>query len=184
VPKGIEVFEIHPDTATNHFRRSLFIYLGAKSFSKDLVCDTIVQMLEHPQFKPRDQSNEDMIAHIMFLYRANWKNIGNHDLWLVIEFGSARRGSGIYLDLEELHSATTLLKEHRKEYIFLYEDYFQAFSYTDLDWTAWLVKNLRLAKYPRLVIPSIDLELILSKDFQLLLSTCLSLQILLLLRDN
>jgi hypothetical protein len=125
-----------------------------------------------------------MIAHMMFLYRANWKNLGNHDLWLVTEFGSARRGSDIYLDSEELHSATTLLKEHRKEYPFLHEDYFQAFSCTDLDWTAWLVKNLRLAKYPRLVVPSTDPESILSKDFQLLLSTCSSQQILLLLRDN
>jgi hypothetical protein len=184
VPKGIEVFEIHPDAARNHFRRSLFIHLGAKTFSKDLVCDTIVQMHEHPQFNPRNQSNEDMIAHMMFLYRANWKNLGNHDLWLVTEFGSARRGSDIYLDSEELHSATTLLKEHRKEYPFLHEDYFQAFSCTDLDWTAWLVKNLRLAKYPRLVVPSTDPESILSKDFQLLLSTCSSQQILLLLRDN
>lgn len=184
VPNGIDLHEIHPEAATDHLRQNLFVLLGAASFSKDLVCDSIIQMHENAAFDPSELSNGDLIGHVLFLYRSNWKNTGKHDFWLVTESGSARRGSRIYLDSEEPHSATTLFAGNREAFPFLHKLYSEAFPSTDLDWTTWLIQNIDVAKYPRLTVHSAGSHLNLSKDFQFLLDTRSSQEILLLLRDN
>jgi hypothetical protein len=46
------------------------------SFSKDLVCEAIVQVHENPVPNP-ELSISGLISHIVFLYAANWNNIDN-----------------------------------------------------------------------------------------------------------
>jgi hypothetical protein len=182
IPKGINVYEIHPEVSWSQFRRSLFMNLGAKTFSKDLVCDAIVR--EHQVMDPKSRSNAELISHVMFLYNANWKNTGMHELYLATEFDTACRGSEIYLNSDEPYSATTLFRGKEKKFHFLHKDYNQPALAIDADFKTWLVRNLKLATYPRLTYHPTPYGSSFSPDFQFLLSTCPSQQILLLLRDN
>jgi hypothetical protein len=191
VPKGLKIHEIHPQTANDHFQRTLYTLLGAKSFSKDLVCDIIVGIHEAPESGHNDLSVDDLIGHIIFLYRTNWKNNRNHDLWFATQSGSICRGSEIYLDTmaSELYSATSLFNIARQKFSFLHSSYVKAFSdadslSADSDWASWLVRNCHLAEYPRLVEHAINPKPVLSQDFQFLLDAGLQKQILLLFREH
>jgi hypothetical protein len=153
--------------------------LGAKTFSKGLVYDAIVR--EHEVIDPKSRSNAELISHVMFLYHANWKNTGMHEFYLATEFHTACRGSEIYLNSDEPYTAMTLFRVKEKKFRFLHKDYDQPDLAMDVDFKTWLVQNLKLATYPRLTYPHGSS---FSPDFQFLLSTCSSQQILLLLRDN
>lgn len=183
-PNGIKVHEIQSKAVEDYERRELFRLLGAASSTNELLCNAIIQTHEDPAFNPEDLPNEDLMGHVLFLYSANWKNTGNHNLWLVTELGSACRSSQIYLDSDEPQSATTLFARDRKRFLFLHKLYFRVHSEVDLDWTAWLVKNLHVAKYPRLVVYDASSDAKLSKDFQFLLDTRSSQEILMMFRDQ
>lgn len=131
VPKGVEIYEIHPDASWGQFRRSLFINLGAKTFSKDLVCEAIVRGHEDSQFDPKRRSTSELISHIMFLYIANWTNTGAHDLYLATECDTVCLGSEIYLDSDEPYSASILFKGTGRKLRFLHKHYIQSDSTTD-----------------------------------------------------
>jgi hypothetical protein len=184
VPEGVDIYEIHPDASWGQFRRSLFINLGAKTFSKDLVCEAIVRGHEDSQFDPKRRSTSELISHIMFLYIANWKNTSAHDLYLATECDTVCLGSEIYLDSDEPYSASTLFKGTGRKLRLLHKHYNQPDSLIDFMFKSWLVENLNLAKYPRLVDHSAHAVSSFSEDFDFLLRTCSSELILLLLRDN
>jgi hypothetical protein len=186
VPKGTDIYEIHPEAASDQFRRTLFIHLGAKTFSKDLVCDAIVRTHEHPQFDPKRLSIAELVSHIKFLYGAHWKNTGTHDLYLATTSGTTCRGSEIYLDSDEPYSATTLCLAIGKKIRILHPQYTNSDLFIDVPYfKAWLARNLNVAKYPRLIDHSAHAAPdIFSQEFQFLLDNCSSQTILLLLRDN
>ena len=163
VPKGIDVYEIHQEVSWSQFRRSLFMNLGAKTFSKDLVCDAIVR--EHLVMDPKSRSNAELISHVMFLYNSNWKNTGMHELYFATEFDTACRGSEIYLNSDEPYSAMTLFKGKEKKFRFLNKNYDQPNSSIDADFKTWLVRNLKLATYPRLTYHSTHHGSSFSPDF-------------------
>jgi hypothetical protein len=184
IPNGLKFYEISPITRHHESRRILFVLLGVKSFSKDLVCDAIIKAHEDPQFYPESRERHDLISHIVFLYKANWRNTHNHDVWLATESGPPQHGSNVYLDSVESYSAKNSFIDNRNTFAFLHEDYSQAFVPDDGDWKTWFMANLNVEQYPRLVFPSVGPEFTLSKDFQVLLDTCPPVQVLLLLRDH
>jgi len=181
IPNGIEVHPIHPVAASDSSRRTLFIILGAKTFSKDLVCDAIVKMHVSPDFKPEHRSLPDLMGDIIFLFQASWKNTEKHNLWLVTESGTILRGSDLYMDSKEPNTATTLFTKDRKRFQFIHRDYFGGKCSAD---QTWLVENLYVQQYPRLVGYFFRSESTISDDFRYLIENCSSQQILLLLRDN
>jgi len=187
IPNGLGIHEIDPKAAKVEYRRTLLVLLGASTLSKDLVCNVITKMHERRDFEPEKRNLEELVSHIRFLYKANWKNNNENDLWVVTEDGSPRRGSEVYLDSKDPHSATVLFKGSRNKFPFLHKMYGQSFPARDQEWPAWLVKELGIAQYPRLVsVRSLQShpELKLSKDFQFVIDKFSSQQVLVLFRDH
>ncbi|PVH69973.1 hypothetical protein DL98DRAFT_661395 [Cadophora sp. DSE1049] len=187
IPKGLGIHEIDPTAAKIESRRIFLVLLGALTLSKDLVCNVIIKRHEHQDFKPEKRTLEELVSHVAFLYKANWKNNSGNDLWVLTEGDSPRRGSELYLDSTDPHSATVLFKGHRKRFLFLHKNYAQAFPAWDQDWRAWLTNELGIAQFPRLVARfslQSQTELTLSKDFQFIFENCSSQRVLLLFRDH
>ena len=182
VPNGLEVREIDPQAVKAENRRTLFILLGAKGLSKDLVCGAIVKMHTQNGFKSKPHDSEELISHITFLYKANWRNTSRHDLWFVTKSESIQHGSELYLDSNDPYSASSLFAEYRKKFSFLHKGYGRLTSLEDNHYRNWFLNELHIAEYPRLVSLVNSSELSLSKDFHFLMEKCSSQQVLLLLK--
>jgi hypothetical protein len=193
VPKGIDIFEIHPSAETDYFRRQLFMVLGAKEFQAEQICDIIIRTHEKSEFRPETLSTSDLISHVVFLYRTGWKNTDRRDIWFVTETGLYCRGSHIYMDSDVTYSAKSIFEHHREKVPFLHQDYYNAFSSVTISsesqseaggWQEWLVEHMNVAQIPRLATPSIGAPFSISKDFQFLVETYLSTELLLLIRHH
>jgi hypothetical protein len=193
VPNGIEISEIHPCVETNYFRRQLFMALGAREFQADQICDIIIRTHENSDFRPSALSTSDLIAQVVFLYNADWKNAERRDVWFITETGSYRRGSQVYMNSDVPYSAQSMFANRRSIIHFLHRDYYTAFSSITLpsewrsetpSWQQWLVKQLNVAQIPRMATPSIGAPFSLSTDFECLLDPYLSVELLLMIGQH
>ncbi|KAH8820670.1 hypothetical protein F5884DRAFT_745017 [Xylogone sp. PMI_703] len=193
IPKGIDVFEIHPTAESDDYRRQLFTALGAREFEAKQICDIIVKTHKSPEFLPSALTPSDLISHVVFLYKAGWKNTERHDIWFVTEGGSYCRGSQIYMNSDMPYSAQSIFAKDRLKVQFLHPDYYVIFSTQSLtpevssepgDWQKWLVEQLHVSQIPRLANPPIGAPFSLSNEFQFILDTYLSTDLLLLIRHN
>lgn len=85
IPKDIPIGEIDSAACNDPSRRSLFVLLGAKTFSKDLVCDSILRTQGAATFDVNAPESRVLISHAVFLYNAGWKNPDNRQLWVATE---------------------------------------------------------------------------------------------------
>ncbi|CZR62635.1 uncharacterized protein PAC_12532 [Phialocephala subalpina] len=183
IPTGISIVEIDPHASSDLARRSLFILLGAQTFSNDMVCKAIASTHSSPSFRPNMLSRHDLISHVAFLYHARWKNSNDDFFWMATESRSNERSCEIYVDSEEHYSATDMFQHNRDQVSFIHEDYFKDIFTADENLRAWLVDSLHLAEYPRLV-PDRAPKITMSEEFQLLLETTDYLSVLLLLKNQ
>lgn len=186
IPRGIPMSDIDPQAVSHPSRRNLFILLGAKTYSKDLVCAVIVNEQGKPDFNPDNLNANELISHVVFLYEAGWKNTGKHDLWVVTKDGSTKRGSKTYADSSQEFSARSLLEDlstQWSDFNFLHKGYSDAIQPTDGSWTAWLREHLFVAEYPHLVLYTSP-KLVLTREFRVLAAEENVLRLLLLLRDR
>ena len=181
VPKGIDVLEIHPCADVDYFRRQLFMALGAKEFQAERICDIIVRMHGKAELQPNTLSTSDLISQLVFLYETGWKNADRHDMWFTTESGSYCRGSQIYMDSDVPYSAKSMFTQNRAEILFLHQDYYKTFSSMG-GWQEWLAEHMNVAQIPRLATPPIGGPFSISKEFQFLLDTHPSTEVLLLIR--
>jgi hypothetical protein len=183
IPRTISIGEIDPTAIPQSSRRSLYILLGARTYSKDLVCDAIVRAQNLPDFDPDALDASDLISHADFLFQAGWKNSGDHDLWVATEAGVAKRGSETFANSLKPHSAKALFNDMGARFGFLHRGYSEANSSLDESWMKWICEHLQVAEYPRLVL-ALSPKLVLAKDFRTLTEDVDPLRFLLLLRDR
>jgi len=193
VPKGIDIFEIHPCAETDYFQRQLFMSLGAKEFQADQICDIIIRTHQKSDFPPNGISTSDLMSHAIFLYNAGWKNTERHDIWFATEAGLHCHGSYVYMDSDVAFSAKSMFAKHRSEFHFLHQKYYATFSSITLPsdsqsemhaYQEWLLEQGNIAQVPRLATPSNGAPFGLSKDFKYLIDLDLTVDILLLLKHH
>jgi hypothetical protein len=93
IPRGTLLGEIDPSAAFDQARRNLFHKLGARPYSRALVCDAIVQEQQVTDFNPDAIDVCDHVARAIFLFESGWRNLVGYDLWVATENGSAKRGT-------------------------------------------------------------------------------------------
>lgn len=193
IPNGIDVVEIHPDAEEDHYRRQLLMILGAKDFRAEQICEIIVKTHEQASFDPSSLSRKDLVSHVAFLYKSDWKNADAKDIWFATDADSFCRGSEAYMDSDVMYSAAELFADLRYKFHFIHSDYLQAplskKSTTDAEsnsekWLKWLAQSMHVAQIPRIVTPSLRAPFFISHDFQFLLGIWPSSKILLLMRHH
>jgi hypothetical protein len=194
VPKGIEVLEVHPDAYADYARQQLFRALGAKDFRADIICDIIINTQESAGFDPHELTTDDLISHVIFLYRAGWRNSRRHDIWFMTDTGYCHSGSEVYMDTELPYSARSMFEKFDLKPPFLHADYYEAFKNIappqasksskapKETWQDWLTQNLHIAQIPRIATPSHDAPFTLAGEFQSLLTYYGSSEVLLMLK--
>ncbi|KAF2177739.1 hypothetical protein K469DRAFT_676716 [Zopfia rhizophila CBS 207.26] len=193
IPNGIDVVEIHPDAEEGHYRRQLFMTLGARDFRAEQICEIIIKTHEQASFEPSSLSRGDLISHAVFLYKSEWKNVDGRVIWVATEADSFCRSSEAYMDSDITYNATELFADSRYKFHFLHPDYLQApqstKAITDAEsnsenWLKWLVQSMHVAQIPRMVTPTFRAPFSMSHDFQFLLDIWPSSTILLLMRHH
>ncbi|KAF2396452.1 hypothetical protein EJ06DRAFT_240603 [Trichodelitschia bisporula] len=195
LPKGLDIVEIHPRAETDNPRRQLFMALGAKEFQKEQICDIITRSHEKREFQPEKLTTEELVSQIVFLYQSGWRNADRRDVWFATESGKRCHGSQAYMDSDVEYAANSVFSESRGQLSFLHGDYYKAFQVTvtsdkvdatskSEDWEKWLAAHMNVAQIPRLATPSIGAPFSLSKEFEQLLNTLSSTELLLLVRHH
>jgi hypothetical protein len=184
IPNGIEMKEIDYEAASDHSRRNLYTFFGARVWTNEKVCQSILSTHASSSFLPTLLSLSDLISHAMFMFHANWRRINPRCLWLLTESGAVKRSFDAYIDSDETGSASTLFGQDRKVFSFIHSDYsikVPLESQTQLK--DWMVATLGVAEFPRMVSQH-DLNPQLTEDFRFLLQNSDYASVLLLLRDN
>lgn len=190
VPPGIEIGEIHPDGSQDS-RRHLFSLLGAQPFVASKICDIIIKKHSDHGFRPALLSRDELVSHAIFLYNTGWNNLSFRDsastksIWLVSELNIHYLGSELYIDSDMPYSATKFFERSRNKFPFLHKDYLSALHDGKIGgFPEWMVQNLSLHKLPRISSSPRSSKFSLSLDFQFIIDTKSSKEVLLLLRDN
>lgn len=193
VPNGIDVVEVHPDAEEDYSRRQLLLTLGAKDFRAEQICEIIVKTHEKDTFDPGSLSREDLVSHVAFLYKSDWKNAEARDIWFATDADSFCRGSEAYMESDIMMSAAELFADSKFKFHFIHPDYLVApprtKETTDAQsnsgrWFRWLAQSMHIAQIPRIVTPTIRAPFSISHDFEFLLATWPSSKILILLRHH
>jgi hypothetical protein len=190
VPKGINILEIHPTAQGDKTRRHLLSLLGVQDFQAASICNTIVCIHEDAKFDPIKFSPGDLISHAMFLYKAKWDNSGTHDIWFKTDADTCYLGSQIYMDSNQPYSAKSIFTKSGLSAPFLHKDYYSAFAQgaepselnRDANWQVWLQKHLHVAPIPRLVYPPFEAPFSIAREFETLITSYDSSEVLLLLK--
>jgi hypothetical protein len=98
IPNGLSITEVDGEAASDRLRRSLFVYLGARTWTTEIVCQDIISTHASSSFAPGRLPREDLVSHIMFLFHAGWRphsgwtplRVNSTCLWLSTESGSAK----------------------------------------------------------------------------------------------
>jgi hypothetical protein len=185
VPDGINMLVVDEDAAAEPFQRHLCLLLGVQDFSVVRLCQYIVSVHNDPKFNPRTVSNSALLSQALFLFNAGYVLDKSEKFWCVQECGTRRCcASTLYLPSEEPLSTSILLGGEKNKYHFLHSTYVDAVPNNQDRWYNWLVGSLRIAIYPRLVLATGKDGFRVSDDFDWLLLTKPSADILLLLRDQ
>lgn len=183
IPNGISMMEIDLEAASDPSRRNLFMLLGARMWTKAKVCQAIISKHTSTSFDPFLLPREDLMSHVMFLFHAECTRAKPKCLWLATESGAVNASFDTYIDSDKSNSASTLFGQDRKLFSFIHDDYMAVPLDRQPELRDWMVANLGVAEFPRLV-PHNDSNPRLSEDFRFLLNNSDYLSVLLLLRDN
>ena len=146
IPNGTLMGEIDPDALVHEPRKTLFHNLGARTYSRAMVCAAIIWEQERASFDPNAIHSNDHIARAVFLFESGWENSNELDMWVAIEDGSARRGSETYTLSQSPRSARKLLVGRTTPFNFLNEGYTNAAAVMSGDWNKWLPQKSRFSR--------------------------------------
>jgi hypothetical protein len=190
IPNGLSITEVDGEAASDRLRRSLFVYLGARTWTTEIVCQDIISTHASSSFAPGRLPREDLVSHIMFLFHAGWRphsgwtplRVNSTCLWLSTESGSAKVSNETYIDSDRAGSASSCFGRNRGRFSFIHADYMKVPPERQPQLRDWMVANLGVAELPRLVTHSAS-TFCFSEDFRFLLENSGYLSVLLLLRD-
>jgi hypothetical protein len=195
IPNGLSISEIDCEAASNRLRRSFFVFFGARMWTTEIVCQDIISTHASSFFVPERLPREDLVSHIMFLFHAGWTFYSGwtpasvHSqstcLWLWTESGSARVSNETYIDSDKAGSASSCFGRNRERFSFTHADYMKVPPEMQPQLRDWMVANIGVAEFPRLVTYSTYSASMfwLSEDFRFLLNNSSYVSVLLLLRD-
>jgi len=185
IPDGVDLLVVDNDAAADPFRRHLYRILGAKDFSVTSLCKLIISTHNNPQFNPKSATNSALLSQALFLFNARCLLDKSQRFWCVQGDGTCRSfASRLYLGSDESLSASKLFGAAGDRFHFLHSSYEDAAPDDKERWQRWLVDSLRVAIYPRLVLPSSRETFRFSEDFEWLLMHRPSAEFLVLLRDQ
>ncbi|KAL6363072.1 hypothetical protein LRP88_02474 [Fusarium phalaenopsidis] len=193
VPKGISAMEVHRDVADDSFRHRLIQEFGARDSGLRMVCDIITKTHEDMTFAPQTIDTDELVSHIVFLYRAQWVRTSvSTKIWFAAEDGTRDRGHRMYVDSNSEYSAGAVFSgNHRSKFHFLHAKYELAFSRVRSNenpthWKKWIRENFGVAHLPRLAstISEDKKSFILSRDFRYLMDHQSSKIVLSVLKHN
>lgn len=184
-PGGIDVLELHSAIRQHPNREALAQLLGAVSPVEREVCEIITRTHLDPKFQPDAIADEDLISHVTYLLKANWRPHRGEkvDMWFVAENGTRHRGTAMYMDSNMPYTATRVLKD-RSRFHFIDKRYGKVLC-KEKGWQQWLSQHLQLTIIPRMVVSerSTAGKFTLSDDFRYLLNHKSSQTVILLLRE-
>lgn len=184
IPNGISITEIDCEAASDRLRRSLFVFLRARMWTTEIVCQEIISTHASSSFDPERLPREDLVSHLMFLFNAGWTSFFDRSayLWLSTETGSARVSNETYIDSDKVGSASSYFERNRTSFPFIHGDYMNVPPERQPQLRDWMVANLGVAELPRLVAHRAS-TFWFSDDFRFLLENSCYVSVLLLLRD-
>ena len=97
IPATVQVDIVHPDADSDTDRHTLFTQLGVKPCQDAEICRIIARMHAAVGFKPSKLTAEELLSHVVFLYKASWRPDDGTDLWFVTSTGSRCKGSELYI---------------------------------------------------------------------------------------
>ncbi|GAB1312416.1 hypothetical protein MFIFM68171_02626 [Madurella fahalii] len=188
IPESVPVYIIDPEAESDPRRKLLFTLLGARSCDAAEVCRLISDMHNDDSFNPEAVPREELLAHVMFMFRSSFTPPATADLWFATESDGRCKGSSLYMhgDFGPTSVERTLSMELAREFHFIHSDYEKALAAEGGAWVAWLQTNFRIATTPRIQSANMDAggKYHLSNEFRYLFQNCPSPDVLTLLRDH
>jgi len=190
VPGGLDLMVVHPDVVSDLPRNHLYRSLGVKYLNPIAVIDVILQLHSNSGSDPASIARVDLISQMVFLYRNQWRNRRGVRFWFATEHEQRKPSAGLYHDCDCPHAARKFFTSSRDKIHFIHADYLTANPNDSETWLKWLRENMGISHLPKLVsITSSDdqgkaTSFNLSQDFEFLMKSAPSEEVLQLLCDN
>ncbi|KAI9054809.1 hypothetical protein LZ554_001954 [Drepanopeziza brunnea f. sp. 'monogermtubi'] len=184
IPGGLELQILDRAVASDPARHQLLKFMGVEELQKDPVIEHIRALhVDGRACNGSMISRKELIEQLYFLYTSQEKNPFFQDYWFVAESSRRVRGSVLYQRSTKPHSASFYLSKNSKIQ-FLHQDYLSTASEGGEAWMAWLEERMKVASIPRLVELTTEGGFKFSEDFEYIIKTYKSSEVLRLLRAH
>jgi hypothetical protein len=157
IPSGINVLVVDESVELDVSRRKLYVSLGVKAWEASKICRLILRVHESPTFDAKALTAEQLISHVVFLYKASWQPPKDVAIWFATVRDERCIGRQLYVagSVAPDSSAARVFAKLQERFPVIHNGYLEALP-SDADWPHWLVKNLGLSMIPRLITPLIE----------------------------
>lgn len=188
IPATVPVDIIHPDADADVNRRSFFMQLGVKPCENTEICQIIVSMHAATKFDPYTFTAEELLSHVVFLYKASWQPPDNTELWFVTATSKRCKGSKLYLrsELKPESAAAKVNEQLKQKFPFMHDMYITAIP-KDAGWLIWLCRWFGVSTIPHIATkPSASSpgSFQLSAEFKYIFTHCKSADVLQIIQEN
>jgi len=183
LPGGLKILVVDSKAAADPARRNLYKFLGVDDLRQEPIIKHVQDLHETSDKNIRLIPVRDLASQIKFLFSHDWKNPTFQRFWFTSEYRQRVQGCQLYQDSSKVHSATRYFRANRKKFPFIHKLYLEDVADVSI-WAKWLEEKMEVATIPRLVQATPEKGFTLSEDFEYIIKTFSSSDVLLLLRDN
>lgn len=183
LPGGLELLVVESIAAADPKRRKLFKVMGVGELEQAPIIQHVQELHRDGRVSRDHVTREALISQIEFLYDHQYANATCQRFWFTAESGKRFHGSQLYQHSTRPHSATQYLSKSNK-FQFLHKDYLVAGGKSMKAWSAWLEERMQVSTIPRLVELTTDGGFKFSEDFEYIIKTHKSSDVMLLLRAH
>ncbi|KAL2075234.1 hypothetical protein VTL71DRAFT_177 [Oculimacula yallundae] len=180
LPGGLDLKVVESEAAADPSRRNLFKLMGVGELEKAPVLEHVKSLHSSGAVSRADISREALVSQIEFLFTEQYLNPSCQRFWFTAESGKRLHGSQLYQHSTRPHSATQYLAKGKFQ--FIHNDYLAVGRNGRGAWSAWLEERMHVATIPRLVELTTDGGFKLSEDFEFIIKTHRSSEVMVLLR--
>lgn len=151
IPDTVTVDIIDPDAEKDAARRSFFFDLGVKPSDGMEISLLILKMHDSADFHPQAYTVQQLLEHVMFMFRAKFQPPPGSDIWFATAQGGRCKGSSLYTQgkYAPRSTLTAVMKDLAKEYPFLHGDY-RTENPDNRNWLTWIQNSFGVASVPRI----------------------------------